>query len=197
MQYVRRLFEGICEAFSIKLLDQQAVDFCTETVVSTIQFGIEQPRALRRNAIRRSRGRMVEYEVDEELIANTHTKLYKDFYNKAITNLIERYPCDELEELEKLENFLCKPCSEDVAHIFEKYNNVLHRSTRSRPLHTRYSRSTSLPNQTLVCGETVHHDCCQLSGVYLPWCPHPADSLFTYACHHLFCREIFHSAAPH
>ena len=127
VQYVRRLLEGICEALSIKMSDQPAVDFYTETVVATIELGIDQPRAPRGNSIRRRRGPMVEYEVEEELIANTYTKLYKDFYNKAITSLIERYPSDELEELEKLENVLCKPCSEDVAHVFERYKDDLPR----------------------------------------------------------------------
>ena len=96
-------------------------------MVAKIELGIEQPQAPRRNAIRRRRGPMVEYEVDEELIANIYTKLYKDFYNKAITSLIERYPSDELEKLKKLENVLCKPCSEGVAHVFEKYKDDLPR----------------------------------------------------------------------
>ena len=49
-------------------------DRYTETVVATIKFGIKQSQAPRVNAICRRWGPMVDV-VDEELIANTYTKL--------------------------------------------------------------------------------------------------------------------------
>ena len=49
VQFMRRMLEGICESLTIKLSDEQAVAFYTETVAATIDLGIEQPQARRGN----------------------------------------------------------------------------------------------------------------------------------------------------
>ena len=122
-----------------------------------------------------------------KILLSDQSKLYKDFYNRATTSLIDRYPSDELEELEMLENVSCKPCSEVVAHVFKKYKMTCAGAARLRPLCTRYRRATSLPktdewswNACLwrTWPPSLMSTICRTC----PCSPHPADSLIVYAC---------------